>query len=166
MKIKIAFFISILLIPLFSLISYADTINLYGSIDDSSSYCNLLIDVMQNDSSYDPFYQYVVLRAGERDYRVYFGEDISSSNLVYYKYVPSYQQVSANITRGTASSLSINTNGYYYVGNVEGSLRSLQADQYKIYSIIGVAAILIILLILFRIFRKTEGRKAKYYSVR
>lgn len=144
----------------------ADTVNLYANLDDSNTSCNILIDAMYNDPKYDPYNQYAVMRTGEYEYRVYFGDDLSGSNLVYYQYVPAQYQIPASISRGTANSLTINRHGYYFVGNVEGSLSSAQAENYKTGVIISMAAIAILFVILFVRFRHSEGRKAKYYSVR
>lgn len=158
--------IMVIIICAVSPIALADTVNLYANIDDSSSQCNMLIDVMRSDTNYDPYNQYAVVRAGEYDYRIYFGADLSDSELTFYKYVPSRQGTPASLTRGTANNLTINKNGYYYVGNVEGALASAQAEQYKLGAVITICAVFIVLLMLFRTFRKSEGRKGKYYSVR
>lgn len=162
-----------LILPIFALfmvifapIGVADTVSLYANIDDSSSQCNLLIDAMRSDQAYDPYNEYAVVRAGEYDYRIYFGEDLNGSQLVFYRYQPSRQGIPASLTRGTASNLNINNNGYYFVGNIPGALASAQAEQYKLGAVITVVGIVILILILFKLFRKSEGRKAKYYSVR
>lgn len=146
--------------------AYADTVNLYANLDDSNTSCNILIDAMYNDPAYDPYNQYAVIRAGEYDYRVYFGKDLSGGDLVYYQYTPAQYQNPASISRGTANSLTINRHGYYFVGNVDGALSSQQAENYKTGVIISMAAIAIVFLILFGRYRHSEGRKAKYYSVR
>lgn len=165
--IKKLIFISIIGIMLFSATSYADTVSLYANIDDSSSQCNILIDAMRSDENYDPYNEYVVLRAGDRDYRVYFGPDVKNKVAVWYKFTPSYQQAPASLQRGiTNGSLTINDNGYYYVGNITGALASAQAESYKLGVIITVAAIIIVFVILFKMFRKGSGVKAKYYRVR
>lgn len=147
-------------------IALADSVSLYSNIDDSNTYCNILIDVMRSDIDYDPYNEYVVVRAGEYDYRIYFGENLNGSELVYYRYQPTRQSIPASLTRGTASNLNINKNGYYYVGNVPGALASAQAEQYKLGAILTVAAIVILILVLFKLFRKSEGRKTKFYTVR
>ena len=118
----------LLILPLFLLPAAADTVTLYNNIDDSNSTCNLLIDAMRSDRSYDPYYQYAVVRSGEYDYRIYFGPDLAGSDLVYYRYIPGTYGSSASMSRGTASSLTINRNGYYYVGNVDGALSSLPSS--------------------------------------
>lgn len=163
----------ILMIPCFVMAAvlirftvWADTVNLYANLDDSNTNCNILIDAMYNDPKYDPYNQYAVMRTGEYEYRVYFGEDLNGSELVYYQFVPAQYQTPATLSRGTASSLTINRRGYYFVGNVDGALSSSQAENYKVGAIITIAAIIIVFLLLFRTFRKSEGRKAKYYSVK
>ena len=78
----------------FVLPASAETVQLYASVDDSNSTINLLGDVMRNDPAYDPYNQYAILRAGERDYRVYFGKDISKSSICY-TYTPSAYNVQA-----------------------------------------------------------------------
>ena len=153
-------------IMIFSLHVFADSVSLYANIDDSSSQCNILIDAMKNDPGYDPYNEFVVLRAGERDYRIYFGKDVLNGFTIYYKLTPAYGQTPASLVRGSSNGLNITKNGYYYVGNIEGSLASSQAETYKMGFIIMVAAIVIIILILFKIFRKGSGAKVKYYKVR
>lgn len=151
---------------LFSFPVFADTVTLYGNIDDSSNTANILVDVMRNDSSYDPYNEYAVVRAGEYDYRVYFGKKLSGSDLVFYRYTPSTYGSAASIQRGTANSLTINRNGYYYVGNTEGALASASAENYKVGVVITVAVVVIVFFVIFRTFRKTEGNKVHYYKVR
>ena len=146
--------------------AFADTVSLYSNIDDSNNVCNLLVDAMRNDSQYDPYNEYAVVRAGEFDYRIYFGKDLSGSDLVYYKYTPQSYGISASIQRGTASSLSITKNGYYYVGNTEGALASASAENYKAGIVVSAAVIVLVFFVIFRTFRKTEGNKAHYYKVR
>lgn len=164
---KLSFFIiTIVFVCALSITVYADTVSLYGNIDDSNNVCNLLVDAMRNDSNYDPFNEYAVVRAGEFDYRIYFGEKLSNSDLVYYMYIPASYGSQARIQRGTASSLNINSNGFYYVGNTSGSLASASAENYKAGIVVSVAVIVIVFFVIFRIFRKTEGNKAHYYKVR
>ena len=146
--------------------AFADTVSLYSNIDDSNNVCNLLVDAMRNDAQYDPYNEYAVVRAGEFDYRIYFGKDLSGSDLVYYRYIPQSYGISASIQRGTASSLSITKNGYYYVGNTEGALASASAENYKLGAVISIAVVVILFFVLFRFFRKSEGNKAHYYKVR
>lgn len=79
----IKFFVVLCCIFFFAFPVSAETVQLYASVDDSNSTVNLLGDVMRNDPAYDPYNQYAILRAGERDYRVYFGRDISKSSICY-----------------------------------------------------------------------------------
>lgn len=146
--------------------AFADTVTLYANIDDSSNTANMLVDVMRNDAAYDPYNEFAVVRAGEYDYRVYFGKKLSGSDLVYYRYTPSTYGSPASIQRGTARSLSINKNGYYYVGNTEGALASAAAENYKVGAVVSIAVVVIVFFVIFRTFRKTQGNKVHYYKVR
>ena len=166
-KTILKFMAAVIGIVLFSVVSFADSVSLYSNIDDSSSQCNLLIDAMRSDQTYDPYNEYVVVRAGDRDYRIYFGSDLDQSVAIYYRYTPQYQTMPASMTRGsTNGSLTIIDNGYYYVGNIPGSLSSAQAESYKLGAIITVCGIIVVFLILFKVFRKSSGTNAKYYRVR
>lgn len=169
MKIK-KFFLFILCISclsiMFVVLVYADNVTLYANIDDSSSQANLLVDFMRNDPNYDPYNEYCILRSGEREYRCYFGKSLNGSDLTLLQYTTSYQLIPAQLNRFTGRSLNINKNGYYYIGNVEGSSASNQVEQYKMGSILTMAAIAALFLILFRTFRKSEHKRMKFYNVR
>lgn len=145
----------------------AESVQLYASVDDSNSTVNLLGDVMRNDPAYDPYNQYAILRAGERDYRVYFGKDISKSSICY-TYIPSAYGVQASIVRRVVGSgLSISKQGFWFVGNIEGSLASSSVDNYNSNYILGVVLIIVALFILFKLFRRHKSvSSTRYYSVR
>lgn len=165
-KYIISFVLSCFIFLSMGITAYCDNVTLYSSIDDSSSQANLLTDIMRNDSNYDPFNDYAIVRAGERDYRIYFGSDITGDTLTCIQYIPSYQMQATQINRFTNRSLSINKNGFYYCGSVEGVPSSKLVDDYKTGIVVVVAAIVILTLFIFKIFRKSDHKKAKFYSVR
>lgn len=156
----------IILCFLCSICAFADNVSCYGNIDDSNNICNMLTDAMQNDTKYDPFNQYVVLRAGEYDYRCYFGKDLSKSDLVCYRYIPSTYGTPASLSRSLVSSLTIINNGYYYVGNVPGSLASANSENYKVGVVVSLSIVAILFFVIFRFFRKSEGNRVSYYKIR
>lgn len=144
----------------------ADNVSLYGSLDDSNNIANLLGDVMRNDPAYDPYNEYVIVRSGEREYRLYFGEDLSKSS-VKYTYIPSYMANPASLSRSNVNnSLDIISNGYTYVGNINGSLASSSVDNYKTNYVLSVCAILIVIFVIFKIFRRERSSGDRYYRVR
>lgn len=145
----------------------AETVQLYASVDDSNSTVNLLGDVMRNDPAYDPYNEYAILRAGERDYRVYFGKDLSESSICY-TYIPSQYNVQASIDRRIVSSgLTISKQGFWFVGNIEGSLASSSVDNYNTNYIFGVVLLIVTMFIIFKMFRRHKSvSSTRYYSVR
>lgn len=155
------------LIFAFILPASAETVQLYASVDDSNSTVNLLGDVMRNDPAYDPYNQYAILRAGERDYRIYFGKDISESSICYV-YVPAYLNNQASINRRVVGSgLTITKNGYWFVGNIDGSLASSSIDNYNSNYVLGVVLLVVVLFIIFKMFRRHKSvSSSRYYSVR
>ena len=163
----IRFILAFALILCFVLPASAETVQLYASVDDSNSTVNLLGDVMRNDPAYDPYNQYAILRAGERDYRVYFGKDISKSSICYI-YTPSAYNVQASIDRRIVSSgLNISKQGYWFVGNIDGSLASSSVDNYNSNYILGVVLLVVAVFLLFKIFRRHKSvSSSRYYSVR
>lgn len=160
-------FVVLSLIFAFVLPASAETVQLYASVDDSNSTVNLLGDVMRNDPAYDPYNQYAILRAGERDYRVYFGKDISKSSICYI-YTPSYYNVQASIDRRIVSSgLNISKQGYWFVGNIDGSLASSSIDNYNSNYILGVVLLVVAVFLIFKIFRRHKSvSSSRFYSVR
>ena len=163
----IRFFLAFALILGFVLPASAETVQLYASVDDSNSTVNLLGDVMRNDPAYDPYNQYAILRAGERDYRVYFGKDISKSSICYI-YTPSAYNVQASLDRRIISSgLNISKQGYWFVGNIDGSLASSSVDNYNSNYILGVVLLVVAVFLIFKIFRRHKSvSSSRYYSVR
>lgn len=163
MVLSVAMALSICLFSVYSV--FADTINVYANTDPESSTVGLLIDAMRSDPSYDPHNQYVCARISETQYRLAFGKKLTGSCITY-TYTQSVYNTPASITRGTANSIYINSNGYYYAGNVSGALRNSRAETYAFQAVLVVAAVIIVLLILFRMFRRTRTNKSSYYTVR
>lgn len=163
----IRFILAFALILCFVLPASAESVQLYASVDDSNSTVNLLGDVMRNDPAYDPYNQYAILRAGERDYRVYFGKDISKSSICYI-YTPAAYNVQASIDRRIVSSgLNISKQGYWFVGNIDGSLASSSVDNYNSNYILGVVLFVVAVFLIFKIFRRHKSvSSSRYYSVR
>lgn len=144
----------------------AETVSLYASVDDSSSTINLLTDIMRNDPSYDPYNQFVALRSGDHEYRIYFGADLTKQS-VCYTYTTSYMQNPASLIRSTVDSgLTVNKNGYLCVGNIAGSSASALADEYKTHTVLAVLAILFVILWIFHMFRRQRSSGDRYYRVR
>lgn len=165
-KVFLFFCFFLCIIAVTASVAYADNITLYSSIDDSSSQANLLTDIMRNDRNYDPFNEYAIVRAGERDYRIYFGKNLDENELTMIQYIPAYQLQAAQINRSINKSLSVQKNGFYYCSSREGSPGSKLVDDYKLGVIITGCAIIILVLFIFRIFRKSDHKKAKFYNVR
>lgn len=144
----------------------ADSVSLYASVDDSNNTVNLLGDIMRNDPAYDPYNEYVIVRSGEREYRLYFGEDLSKSS-VRYTYIPSYMANPASLSRSNVNTnLDIISNGYTYVGNINGSLASSSVDNYKTNYVLSVCAIILVIFVIFKIFRRERSSGDRYYKVR
>lgn len=160
-------FVALCMIFAFVLPASAETVQLYASVDDSNNTVNLLGDVMRNDPAYDPFNQFAILRAGERDYRCYFGKDISKSSICYV-YTSSAYNVPASIDRRIVSSgLNISKRGYWFVGNIDGSLASSSIDNYNSNYILGVVLLVLAVFFIFKIFRRHKSvSSSRYYSVR
>lgn len=145
---------------------YAESVNLYASIDDSNSTANLLGDLMRNDSAYDPYNEYVILRAGERDYRCYFGPDLQESSICL-TYIAGSMGSPASLSRRVVSSgLSIVQNGYWVVGNIEGSVASSSIETYKTNYVLVIVALAIVIFLLFKFFRRERSSGDRYYRVR
>lgn len=163
----IKFLLALALILGFVLPASAESVQLYASVDDSNSTVNLLGDVMRNDPAYDPYNQFAILRAGERDYRVYFGKDISKSSICY-TYTPSSYNVQASIDRRVVSSgLNISKQGYWFVGNIDGSLASASVDNYNSNYVLGVVFMVVAVFVIFKMFRRHKSvSSSRYYSVR
>lgn len=163
MAAAIAITVSIIIIHI--VIVYADTVTCWGSVDDSNSTVDMLIDLMVNDEAYDPLDQYAVIRTGEREYRLYFGRDLAGDQIVRYIYTPAYLQQQAQLTRSRVDNLTINRAGYLYVGNTPEALSSIKATQYKFYTVGVVTAVLILVLMIMRHLRRRRGT-APDYTVR
>ena len=144
----------------------ADNVTLWGNLDDSSSQANLLVDAMRNDDNYDPFADYWIVRAGERDYRIYWGKDINDNNLTCIQYISQYQTQPAQLIRTTGKSLNITKNGYFYCSSDSGQPASKLVEDYKLGIVIVVAVMVILILLIFKTFRRSEHKKAKFYRVR
>lgn len=164
MMIKII--LSIILIFVFSVSAHAETISLYASVDDSSGSVNMLGDLMRNDPEYDPFNEYVICRTGERDYRLYFGKDLDEFSICYIYQTSAYNVPATLSRRSVNDGLNINKNGYWYVGNIDGSLASQSIDTYKTNYVLVVLLIVITLFVIFKVFRRHQKTHNQYYSVR
>lgn len=161
-KIIVAF----MMIVLFMIPSFADNVSLSYSVDDSNNTVNMLGDLMRNDPAYDPYNEFVIMRSGEREYRLYFGRDLEESSIKYV-YVPSYMQTPASLIRSiSASGLNITANGNTYVGNVPGSLASSTVDNYKTNYVLTICCIVIVVFVVFKLFRRQRSGGDRYYRVR
>lgn len=144
--------------------SSAETFSLYSSLDDSSNQAKVLADLMVNDQDYDPFDQYVIFRAGDNDYRCYFGKSISG-NVVGYRYQQANYGQPATITRLKSSNINITSNGYIYCGNVSGSARMATAATHNFQFLVPILLIMVIIILIFRTFRKKFNMKVGSYNV-
>lgn len=165
MKKAMAAIVAVCLIILFPVCCFADTFNLYANTDPDSTVVSLLISAMKNDSNYDPYNEYVCCRTSENQYKIAFGKKLSGSCTVY-TYTSSSYGIPASISKGSASSIYVNSNGYYYTGNVNGALASSKAETFKFQYVILMIAILIAVFVVFRLFRRTRTNKSSYYTIR
>lgn len=157
--------ISLILLLVCVLPVSADTLSCYANTDPESTTVGLLVNAMRSDPAYDPFNQYVVCRTSDNQYVIAFGPDLQSGATLYV-YTQQYAGVPARISKSSASSISVNSNGYYYAGNAFDGITSTRAETYKYQSVVVVAVIVILLVVLFKVFKRSSKTKMSYYAVR
>lgn len=150
--------ISVLLIVITGIISlvfpaYSESFSLYGNLDDSNQYCNILIDYYYNLPEFDPFLEYVVFRNDQYKYTLVYGKDLTKDNLKYIQYTQSYLNNPSSLSTGSLSSLSLIKNNFTYVGNVEGSLTSNQFNEYKYKFLFIIGGFLFLLFFIYKIIK-------------
>lgn len=143
-------------------ISYAESFTAYGSVNDQTSQVNILTDAYINSSYYSPFNQYLIMRVGEFQYRLFTAPDLSGSNPISYIDYQRYSIGSYNyeyrLTYGSISSLSYSLGNYTAVGNIPGTLQSSDLRQSNFYFVLQILVIVFIILFIFSIFRIKTSR--------
>lgn len=137
----------------FSISASAESFGLYGNLDDNNQYCNLLIDYYYNTDDFDPFFEYVCFRADQYRYMLVYGKDLDGDDLGYISYTASYMSYPSSFSTGSLTSLDLSSNGFSYVGNVEGSLTSQQFNDMKTKFFIVSGIFLFLLVFLYKVFR-------------
>lgn len=162
----ITVFITCLLLAFFPCVALGVSVTPYSSIDDSSSYANLLTDLYVNQADYSPKKDFVIIRVGQYDYTLYYSEDFESTTQ--YISVSAYQG-RQNISFGSVSSLNIsNPSDYNIVGSISGTSCSKLANDFKFQYIIIAVAILVSVLLLLRLIKRVRpsGSSSKGFTVR
>ena len=140
---------------LFLLTGFAESFNLYSSMSSSDSIAQNLIGLYLNQDDFDPFNQYYCCRVGQYDYRLFYAKNLAE----YYKYIR-YSAVSGQgpayvyqYDYGSGSDLQINTGGYVGVGNIEHSVLSDKAENFKAGYVIIALWFLITIFVIFKVLR-------------
>lgn len=162
MKKIIVFLVTCLLFFDLIILSYAESFTAYGSVTDQSSQVNILTDAYINSPYYSPFNQYLIIRVGEYQYRLFTAPDLSGDDRISYIDYQRYSIGSYNyeyrITYGSISSLSYSLGNYTAVGNIPGTLQSSDLRQSNFYFVIQILIIIFIILFIFSIFRIKTSR--------
>lgn len=150
----------------FSVTALSASVSVYAGVSDSDQIVKNLIGIYQNDNSYDPFNEYVVLRSGQYEYYVFFGKDLSD-DYRYYRYYGTQNGYNTvwQIDTGTGNNLRIDSHGYLYVGNTQGAINSEKETSNKYLYVIMSVAILIAIVVIFKTFRQRYTPTKKGWSV-
>lgn len=146
---------------LFVFSASAESFSAYGSVTDSSSQVNILLDAYFNQSDFDPFAQYIIIRVGEYDYRLFYGSDLTASGvkfLDYSRYSSGSYNYEYRLTSGQLSgSLSYSLGNYTAVGNIPGTLQSSDFRSSQFHYVALYILIAFIILFAFSLFRVRIG---------
>ena len=162
MKKIIVLLVSCLLFFDLIIFSYAESFTAYGSVTDQTSQVNILTDAYINSQYYSPFNQYLIMRVGEYQYRLFTALDLTGDDRISYIDYQRYSIGSYNyeyrLTYGSISSLSYSLGNYTAVGNLPDTLQSSDLRQSNFYFVIQILLIVFIILFIFNIFRIKTSR--------
>lgn len=154
------------LVACFSIISFADSYSLYGSLSASETIANNMVGLYMNQPDYDPYNEFFVFRNGQYSYLLVYGKNLADSyNYIGYEGQQTGYQINYHYTFGSGDNLSINNNGYVGVGNLEHSIKSDKAEQFKFQYVSIVLLILLVLFVMFKVFRiRVHDRKERGWT--
>lgn len=152
-----ALIFALFLLFIFPLGASAATYNAYGSVTSTSSQAAILIGYYLNSSYFSNTYEFIVMRTGQYDYKLFSGPKLSGDQI----HVISYIRGSDNeyhITENDISSFSYNLGNYSAVGNVDGTLVSFDFQNVTTSRILYFSLLFIIIISLFSLFRVKEHK--------
>lgn len=130
--------------------AFAENISLYGSVTDQTPQVNILMGLLPNEQEFKIGMQYIVVRYGDYNYRLFYARDLSSDPVRYIDY--SRYNISGynydwRILRGETIHPVLNTNNYTYVSNTQGGIykavESYFSDKFVVWLLPVVSVILI-----------------------
>lgn len=136
------------------------TFNLYSNLDDSNSVSNLLFDFYRSQDDYDPIADYAIFRSSQTDYYLVYGDLRNGGSYKSIRYTNN-NTGSYSLSYSSGSDLTINSNGYHFIGSIPGSSSSALADTYKTNYFIIFFIVIISILVLFRLFRRRKDSTPK-----
>lgn len=152
-----SFIFALFLLLIFPIGASAATYNAYGSLTSTSSQAAILIGYYLNSPYFSNTYEYIVIRTGQYDYKLFSAQDFSTGPV----HVISYTRGSDNeyhIVESDISSLSYNLGNYSAVGNVQGTLVSFDYQNVTTSRILYFSLLFIIIISLFSLFRVKEHK--------
>lgn len=137
-----------------SAIGYAENYSLFSSLNPEDNIAKNLVGFYINQPDYDPYNEYYCCRTGQYDYYLFYGRSLSGD----YKYIHYYgvqngYNLSYFYSVGGGSNLIISSNGFIGVGNIENSIISDKAENYKYYFVITILLFLICFVLIFKFFK-------------
>lgn len=159
MKKLIIIFVTFFLFISLCFYSYAENVNLYGSVTDTTSQVNILMGFLPNEENFKIGMKYIVARTSEYQYRLYYASDLSVNPIYYIDYsrynIGNYSY-EWRVTRGTTTQPIITTNNYTYVSNTPGGIYKAPESYFKDNIIVWLLPVITICIIFFT-FKPAKG---------
>lgn len=148
---------ALFLLLIFPIGASAATYNAYGSVTSSSSQVSLLIGYYLNSPYYTSHNEYIVIRTGQYDYKLFTAEKLSGDDIHVFSYSRGIDN-EYHISESDISSFSYSLGSYTAVGNVSGTLYSYDYSRVTSERFTYFFLLFLIIILLFSIFRVRDHK--------